>query len=172
LKLLPAGAYTGEWIGELCVPDDLYWIAREPVALAGMPYPGRADWHALHELGIGHVVCLTHDVAPYDPAPCSVTAFRLQDLVSGDPPREPEAERATVFAAAADVGRHLDRGIGVTVHCMGGRGRAGTVIGAALVQRGLGADDVIAHLDRVARARGRRGWPESEWQADLLRSIS
>ena len=87
LKLLPPGAYTGELLGELCVPDDLFWVAREPVALAGMSYPGRADWHALHEHGIGHVVCLTHDVAPYDPAPCTVTAFRLQDLVSGGPPR-------------------------------------------------------------------------------------
>jgi len=172
MRLLPPGAYTGEWIGELCVPDDLYWIAREPVALAGMPYPGRADWHALHEHGIGHVVCLTHDAPPYDPAPCTVTAFRLQDLVSGDPPREPEAERALVLAAAADVERHLERGIGVAVHCMGGRGRAGTVIGTALVRRGLDADDVVAHLDRVARARGRRGWPESAWQAELVRSIS
>ena len=36
LRLLPPGAYTGEWIGDLCVPDDLYWVARQPVALAGM----------------------------------------------------------------------------------------------------------------------------------------
>ncbi len=81
LRLLPPGAYTGEWIGDLCVPDDLYWVARQPVALAGMSYPGRADWHRLHTHGIGHVVCLTHDVAPYDAAPCTVTAIRLQDLV-------------------------------------------------------------------------------------------
>ena len=48
LRLVPPGAYTGEWIGQLCVPDDLYWVARQPVALAGMSYPGRADWHLLH----------------------------------------------------------------------------------------------------------------------------
>ena len=58
LRLLPAGAHTG-FLGALCVPDDLYWVSRTPVALAGMSYPGRADWSLLASLGIGHVVCLT-----------------------------------------------------------------------------------------------------------------
>ena len=57
-----------------------------------MSYPGRADWPLLASEGIGHVVCLTHDVAPYDPAPCTLTAIRLQDQVSGDPPTEPERD--------------------------------------------------------------------------------
>ncbi len=171
LEILPAGAYTGEWIGALCVPDDLYWIARAPVALAGMPYPGRAEWQRLHELGIGHVVCLTHDVAPYDPAPCSVTAIRLQDLVSGAPPSDPDVEGALVVRAADDIAAHVARGIGVVVHCMGGRGRTGTVIGAALVRLGHAPDDVVHHLHTVAVGRGRRGWPESAWQAELVRSL-
>jgi protein-tyrosine phosphatase len=55
------------------------------------------------------------------------------------------------------------------VHCMGGRGRTGTVIGVALVMLGHDADDTVAYLDRVARARGRRGWPESPWQANVVR---
>jgi hypothetical protein len=168
---LPPGAFTGEWIGDLCVPDDFYWIARQPVALAGMPYPGRADWSALHEHGIGHVVCLTHDAAPYDAAPCSVSAVRLQDLVSGGPPANAEAERALVLRAADDVVAHLDRGIGVVVHCMGGRGRTGTVIGAALVRLGGTPAEIIDHLHNVAVGRGRRGWPESEWQAELVRAV-
>jgi hypothetical protein len=172
LRLLPAGAYTGEWIGELCVPDDLYWIARAPVALAGMSYPGRADWHLLHELGLAHVVCLTHDVAPYDPAPCTITALRLQDLVSGGPPADPSSERALVHHAAADVVDHLERGIGVAVHCMGGRGRTGTVIGVALVLLGHTPDDVVEYLHSTAVGRGRRGWPESPWQEALVRSTT
>ena len=168
--MLPPGAYTGEWLGALCVPDDLYWIARAPVALAGMPFPGRADWQLLHEHGIGHVVCLTHDVAPYDPAPCSVGTFALQDLVDGRAPARPEAERAVVERAADDVVAHLARGIGVAVHCMGGRGRTGTVLGVVLVRLGHPPERVVAHLDRLARARGRRGWPESPWQADVVLS--
>ena len=119
LRLLPAGAHTG-FLGNLCVPDDLYWVSRTPVALAGMSYPGRADWSLLATEGIGHVVCLTHDIARYDPSPCTITAFRLQDLVSGDPPTAADRERELVHAAAADVIAHLHDGVGVAVHCMGG----------------------------------------------------
>ena len=169
LRLLPPGAHTG-FLGDLCVPDDLYWIARAPVALAGMSYPGRADWKLLHEHGIGHVVCLSTDRPAYDPAPCSLTAIRLQDLVSGGDPDDPDQERALVEQAAVDVVTQLDRGIGVAVHCMGGRGRTGTVIGTALVRLGHDPGAVVAHLDRVAKARGRRGWPESPWQAAVVRS--
>lgn len=167
---LPPGAGTG-FLGELCVPDDLYWIARAPVALAGMSYPGRADWTLLHEHGIGHVVCLTDDVPRYDASPCTVAAYRLQDLVSGGPPADDEHERATVHRAAADVVAHIEAGQGVAVHCMGGRGRTGTVIGVALVLLGHEPDAVCDYLHRVAVGRGRRGWPESPWQADVVRQV-
>ena len=168
LRVLPPGAPTG-FLGNLCVPDDLYWIAREPVALAGMSYPGRADWTLLYEHGIGHVVCLSHDAPAYDPAPCTITAVRLQDLVSGGDPNDPTRESALVEEAAADVVEHLERGIGVAVHCMGGRGRTGTVVGVALVRLGHEPDAIVEHLDRLAKARGRRGWPESPWQAAVVR---
>ena len=171
LRVLPPGAHTG-FLGDLCVPDDLYWVAREPVALAGMSYPGRADWARLHDLGIGHVLCLSHDAPGYDPAPCTMTAMRLQDLVSGGDPSDPERERALVDTAAADVVAHLERGVGVAVHCMGGRGRTGTVIGVALVRLGSDPETVVDYLDRVAKARGRRGWPESPWQSAVVRSAA
>ena len=151
------------------MPDDLYWVSRMPAAIVGMAYPGRADWAQLHAEGVGHVVCLTHDAVPYDASPCTASPFRLQDLVSGGPPLEPERERAVVERAAADVVDHVRRGIGVAVHCMGGRGRTGTVVGVALVRLGHDPDTVVDYLHRVAVGRGRRGWPESPWQADTVR---
>ena len=171
VRLLPAGAHTG-FLGRLCVPDDLYWVSRSPVALVGMAYPGRADWSVLAEAGIGHVVCLTHDVAPYDAAPCTVSAFKLQDLVSGGPPSDPERERALVQAAADDVLAHVERGEGVAVHCMGGRGRTGTVLGVALVRLGHEPEEIVEYLHRLAVGRGRRGWPESQWQAQIVLGTS
>ncbi|HET9730674.1 MAG TPA: hypothetical protein VFR41_14690 [Acidimicrobiia bacterium] len=171
MKLLPPGTGTG-FLGKLCVPDDLYWIAREPVALVGMSYPSRADWTMLRELGIGHVVCLTHDVAPYDPAPCTITSVRLQDLVSGGDPDDAQRERALVEQAADDVVAQVRAGTGVAVHCMGGRGRSGTVIGVALVRLGHDPATVVDYLHRVAVARGRRGWPESPWQEAVVRASS
>jgi Tyrosine phosphatase family len=171
LRLLPVGAHTG-FLGNLCVPDDLYWVSRTPTALAGMSYPGRADWPLLAEEGIGHVVCLTHDVAPYDASPCTVTSVKLQDLVSGNPPTDAERERDLVIGAATDVVTHITAGTGVAVHCMGGRGRTGTVIGVALVQLGHDPEAVIEYLHQLAVGRGRRGWPESQWQSDLVRTLS
>jgi protein-tyrosine phosphatase len=94
----------------------------------------------------------------------------LQDLVSGGAPVDPEHERTLVRAAADDVADHLTRGIGVAVHCMGGRGRTGTVIGAALVRLGHAPNEVVDHLHRLAIGRGRRGWPESPWQETLVRA--
>jgi len=169
LRLLPVGAHTG-FLGALCVPDDLYWVSRDPVALAGMAYPGRGEWALLASEGVGHVVCLTHDVVPYDPTPCTVSAIRLQDLIGGDPPNDPDREYGLVDAAAADVIAHLARGIGVAVHCMGGRGRTGTVLGVVLVRLGHDPQAVIEYLHRLAVGRGRRGWPESPWQAEVVRS--
>jgi hypothetical protein len=52
---------------------------------------------------------------------------------------------------------------------MGGRGRTGTVLGVALVHLGHDPDAVVDHLHRLAIGRGRRGWPESPWQADVVR---
>jgi hypothetical protein len=52
---------------------------------------------------------------------------------------------------------------------MGGRGRTGTVVGVALVQLGHDGDDVVDYLHRTAVGRGRRGWPESPWQANVVR---
>jgi protein-tyrosine phosphatase len=103
-------------------------------------------------------------------APCTLTAIRLQDQVSGDAPAEPERERDLVERAADDVITNLERGIGVAVHCMGGRGRTGTVIGVALARLGHDPDAVIDYLHQLAVGRGRRGWPESPWQAEVVRS--
>ena len=108
----------------------------------------------------------------YDAAPCSVTALRLQDLASGGSPAEPESEQVLVRRAADDVVDHLTRGIGVAVHCMGGRGRTGTVIGVALVRLGHAPSDVVEYLHATAVARGRRGWPESPWQEALVRTTT
>ena len=55
---------------------------------------------------------------------------------------------------------------------MGGRGRTGTVLGVALVRLGHAPDAVVDYLHRVAVGRGRRGWPESAWQADIVRATS
>lgn len=158
-------------MGPMAMPAELYFLARQPVALAGMAYPARVDWNALYDEGLRRVVCLTHDEAPYDPAPLTITAIALQDLYTGYVPDDPDAERARIARAATVVVDYINAGEGVAVHCRGGRGRAGTVIGCALVLLGHEPDAVVAHLDRIHTIRGKGGWPESAWQAETVRSL-
>jgi hypothetical protein len=168
LRLL-APASEVRFVGPMAMPAELYFLARQPVALAGMAYPARVDWSALHDEGLRRVVCLTHDEAPYDPAPLTVTAFALQDLYTGLVPVDPGAERARIMRAATVVVDSITAGDGVAVHCRGGRGRAGTVLGCALVMLGHEPAVVVAYLDRIHTIRGKGGWPESAWQAEVVR---
>jgi hypothetical protein len=154
----------------LLMPYAFYWVLRHPTPLAGMPYPSaRTPWAAIAEAGFAHVVCL-HEASPaYNPAPLSILhAVALEDLVFGDPPREPEREAARIQAAAAVALDKLAAGEGVIVHCYGGRGRSGTVLGCILRQLGYAGVDICDYFDRLHKARGKTGWPEAAWQGDLI----
>jgi protein-tyrosine phosphatase len=169
LRLLPPGSGAG-FLGDLAVPADLYWVTRLPAPFAGMSYPRGKSWDALHHAGIRHVVCLTHVEAPYDAAPLSTHNAVLQDLYNRTVPDDPEGDRGRALAAARFVVERLEAGEGVVVHCHAGRGRTGTVIGSALVMLGHDPATVVDWLNRVQRTRGKRGWPEQPWQADVVLS--
>jgi len=159
-------------LGGVRVPHDFWWAYAPPVPLAGMRYPARFDWKQAGESGFGTVVCLTGPEPGYEPAPLSCFAVQLQDLAHGEPPDDPAGELTLVRQAVEAVTVSLGKGDGVVVHCAGGTGRSGTVIGAALVALGEGfPGEVAAWLDQVHRARHRRGWPESDWQRDVLGSF-
>ena len=169
VRLLAAAGEVG-FLGDVSMPGELYVVSRSPVALAGMGYPARVDWQLLAAEGFGHVVCLTHDgLPPYDPAPLRVTAIALEDLWTAHEPTDPEGELERVSAAAAEVVASIETGEGVVVHCRGGRGRAGTVLGVALVRLGHEPEAIVAYLDLLHRRRGKGGWPESRWQAATVR---
>lgn len=154
-------------------PEDLYCVTLEPAPLFGMPYPSgrlREDWSALFDAGARGVLCLADERPRYDPAPLAlIGAVDLQDLVSGGPPRDAVLELGLVREQAELVLTKLARREGVVVHCAGGRGRTGTILGCVLVRLGHEPAEVIAYLDALHQARGRSGWPESEWQSETVR---
>lgn len=166
-RLLPPGTGAG-FVAGLSVPGELYWVLRTPAPLAGMSYPTRARWTALHEAGFRHVVCLTHDAPRYDPAPLVVRAAPLQEMIVTPLPDAPDRERAVVLDTARFVVDRLRRGEGVVVHCLAGRGRTGTVIGSALVMLGHDPGTTVDWLHRTMRTRNRAGWPEQPWQRDVV----
>jgi hypothetical protein len=150
------------------VPGDLWWVCIEPTPLAGMAYPRTGAWPVLAERGFRHVVDLTRDVARYDPSPLTSHAFGLSDLIVRRRPPDPDHDEARIADAAALVADRWSAGEGVVVHCHGGRGRTGSVVGSALVRLGHDPDAVVDWLHRVQRTRGRRGWPEQRWQAEVV----
>ena len=152
------------------VPQEVYWVLSSPAPLAGMRYP-RHDfpWSALAGVGFSHIVSL--HPGTYDPSPLSVVfSEHLEDLVRGGPPARPDRERCAIKRAVAASMGALQCGKGVVVHCMGGRGRTGTVLGCVLRELGHQSDTVLDFLDRLHRLRGRPGWPESPWQGELVRT--
>ena len=152
------------------IPQELYWVLSHPAPLAGMRYPRPGfPWAALARSGFSRVVRLTSDGTSYDPRPLQVAySAQLEDLVHGSSPRSPRQELQLIREAVGVIREALAHGEGVVVHCAGGRGRTGTVLGATLVSLGFAPAEVVAHLDLVHKARGTSGWPESPWQSGIL----
>jgi hypothetical protein len=142
----------------------LFVLLEAPAPLAGMAFPARdTDWVALNRRGFQRLVRL--HPGDYDPSPLAVDEIVLEDLVGGGVPREPSRERKRVLQAGRLVAEGVRRGEGVIVHCLGGVGRTGTVLGCALRELGYSADEAVAAI----RAH-RPSWPESPWQEELVRS--
>jgi hypothetical protein len=158
----------------IAVPDDFYWILQHPAPLAGMPYPSpQTPWHDLATAGFHHVISLESDGPAYDPSPLIMShRVRLQDLYGGRVPQNPDQEERLIREAALAVVRRLQTGDGVVIHCAGGTGRTGTVMGCVLRILGFSAVQVITYLDQLHKARGRAGWPESEWQSQVVQRLA
>lgn len=152
------------------IPRDFYWVLRHPAPLAGMSYPSPPPpWSAIAAAGFRHVVCLTDDEVRYDAAPLTIAdAVELEDLVHGGPPQDPENEEYRIRQAVGVAATKLSIGEGVLVHCAGGTGRTGTLIGCLLRVLGYPSSQVLTYLHSLNKARGMTAWPGSGWQAELV----
>jgi hypothetical protein len=166
MKLVEAD--VGTQITGVEVPEEVYWVLASPTPLAGMKYPRPSfPWSSLKAAGFSRVVSL--HPGPYDPAPLT-RAFseHLQDLVTGGPPANEVDEKQRIERAVAATLAALRSGQGVVIHCVGGRGHSGTVLGCVLRELGFDSTQAVEFLDRVHKARGKPGWPESTWQSSLV----
>lgn len=158
----------------LRLPNQLYWVISGGAApLAGMRLPSqKTPWKRLHDLGFRKVVCLCSERPAYRPAPLEwLVCTELSDLAEREFPSDPEHDEMAINVIAKAIVAELKKGVGVVVHCAGGRGRTGSVLGAALVRLGFPAEEAITYLDRVHRLRGKAGWPESPWQSEVVRRV-
>jgi hypothetical protein len=159
----------------LPTPEAFYWVLRSPAPLAGMPLPHQPlpEWDCLGTEGFRWIVCLCSDVPRYDPSPLEHLAkVELTDLVDGGMPNDPDMEEKGINILGRMVHEKLLAGEGVIVHCAGGRGRTGTVLGVVLRKFGFSADEIADFLNEVHQVRGKDGWPEAPWQMEVVERAS
>lgn len=171
--MMPSLLSPGEMplIEGIRIPLNFYVVLKEPVLLAGMSRPGKSTpWEKIGDAGFSNVVCLSNSKVSYNPYPLKVLfSAELEDLYYGYDPEDPEREKRLIRQATDVIIKAIDEGEGIVVHCVGGIGRTGTVLGCVLRDLGFSADEVINYLDEINKQRGFRGWPETEWQGEIIR---
>ena len=155
------------------IPHDFYCITDVPAPLAGMCKPdGNTDWKGMARAGFKYVMNLVRDSAPpYDPSPLKFLCDSVElDNLNSDyqDPMDPEEEEKIIKRIVNTTIQKLDAKEGVVVHCWGGRGRTGTVLGCILKKIGYDSGMIKEYLRKLNVQRGNGGWPESPWQSWLL----
>ncbi len=126
--------------------------------------------HLVSAHGAGLLVCLLedHELAIIGaPALIEEAQRRMRVLRLPIPDGGVLPDPAPVHALVAHIEAAARAGVNVVVHCRGGLGRAGTIGGCYLRQRGLDADAALAKL----RARHPTKCPETEAQRDFIRAF-
>lgn len=165
--------------GEKSLPvPDCYWVQSN--LLAG-EYPGALDddqarfnLRRFLRAGITFFLDLTEEdeLRPYSPLLLQEAAAQglnvehrrmaIQDLST--------PSRATMVEILTTLDQALVAGHTVYVHCWGGIGRTGTVVGCYLIRQGRSGPEALAEIARL-RAGTPDGWrssPETESQRQLV----
>jgi hypothetical protein len=150
---------------------DCYWV--EPDALMAGDFPGAADdgaartkLTALLDCGVRTFIDLTEsfELWPYEEILADVAREKHLTVTYHSKPIEdlevptPDFLRDILDTIKASLADHAP----VYVHCRGGVGRTGTVVGCWLIETGQSGSDVVEAI-RLLRANVRkRSWPSPE----------
>jgi hypothetical protein len=163
-------------------PIHAWWV--EPGSLLAGEYPGSLDGpeattlklSLLVDAGMRTFVDLTTDgeLNPYLPELDRIAADRALDLRRVSHPI-PDLE-ALDHAGYDEILRTIERGTGTGrpsyVHCWGGVGRTGTVVGCWLIAAGSDPRTILDALTelRAGSRKARRPCPETPAQREILRT--
>jgi len=177
-------------MGELAVPyPRSYWVVPGKF-LAGY-YPGsrnsvmvEAKLKGLLAHGIRHIVNLMEEnernfsgkrFVPYEGMLKEIAEkMNIPIKIVHQPIRDMDVPAAETMVAILDqIDRATQRNSMVYLHCWGGRGRTGTVVGCYLARHGMGVGEGALELLSELRQRdpiSHLSSPETEIQAEFVRS--
>lgn len=150
----------------MSLPDS-YWV--EPGALLAGEYPGAhgerealARLEAICEAGVTSFVDLTDEgeLAPYQASLPPRVRYRRLAVRDFEVPTHREMQTMLDL-----VDEELARGETVYVHCWGGVGRTGTLVGCWLARHGLSGEEALERLQRLRAASGKAGRRSPETDA-------
>jgi hypothetical protein len=141
-----------------------------PIGAARYPQ-AVTDWNRLASIGFRWVICACSEDPGYDPSPLNfLTKIELTDLSGASQPDHPRTEfNQILFSARTALTKLKEEG--VLIHCEGGRGRTGTIIGVILRLFGYEPTEITAFLKNAYLIAGRSGWPEKPWQSEVISRV-
>ena len=129
-------------------------------------------WVFQNPIGFGSLLTIVISFHPIEHDPTLLTSIYflpLEDLVSGDPPRNPLLEISKIRSATRIILQSLGDCKGVVVYCWWERGRTRTVLGCVLREPGCEGETVVKYLGEIQCFRGRKGWSETVWQLEIVK---
>ena len=154
-----------------------YWV--EPGKFLAGEYPRDKSGNdtftklrALESAGVTLFVDLTEEgeLLPYATRLKSAEHRRF-GIPDSSVPESPE-QTAEILDT---IDRHINHGGLVYLHCWGGVGRTGTIVGCWLARHGKSGDAALTRLAKLWRECIKSGWrnsPENSWQRDYVRNWS
>jgi protein-tyrosine phosphatase len=153
--------------------DNSYWVIQDRLLAAEYPgHPGQPDGRQRIEFllkrGFDFFLDLTHqgELAPYDillePRGAVHKRMPIADMTV---PRAPQQ----MVDILDELDAALASGRRVYLHCWGGIGRTGTVVGCHLVRRGMSGEDALAQIaDWWSTIAKRQFYPQSPQTSEQI----
>lgn len=156
--------------------DNCYWVIPGRFLAGEYPVsimPGRAAWRKSNDLakaGVSVFVDLTEpgELNPYAHKIGAAKHLRFP-IRDHSVPKSNQQIQDTLDA----IDNHLNRGDMVYVHCWGGVGRTGLIVGCWLARHGLAGDQALTRLDKLWQSCPKSRYmesPETQAQKDAVRN--